>query len=204
MDRSPQPREQRKAQTRERLLSAARKVFVEKGFASASVKDIVEAAGYTRGAFYSTFGTGNKSDLLLELLRRDHERTVTYVAFQHHGQRADIESLIAAYCCRLIRSSDGFSLWVDAMLHAARESRFRYYFNALRLDKLERIGTFIDALSKQADRPLCEAAERVAIVVLGMCEGLQLCSLSDPHIATDEIACMAITRYLSRMLLQRS
>jgi AcrR family transcriptional regulator len=62
---------QRREQTRERLLEAARKTFVKKGLAATSVDNIAEAAGYTRGAFYSNFD--GKPELLLELLRRDHE-----------------------------------------------------------------------------------------------------------------------------------
>src|SRR6476661_7420475 len=65
-------RAQRKKQTRERLLEAAGRMFVKKGFVATSVEDIAEAAGYTRGAFYSNFD--GKPELLLELLQRDHDR----------------------------------------------------------------------------------------------------------------------------------
>jgi AcrR family transcriptional regulator len=51
----------------------------EKGLSAASVEDIVESAGYTRGAFYSNFSS--KDDLFLELLRRNHkERHVKLAA----------------------------------------------------------------------------------------------------------------------------
>src|SRR5690349_9576426 len=59
----------RKEQTRARLLDAARTIFLEKGVAATSVEDIVEAAGYTRGAFYSNFR--GKQEVLMELLLRD-------------------------------------------------------------------------------------------------------------------------------------
>lgn len=44
-----------RANTRARLLAAAREVFVERGIEGASVDDLVGAAGFTRGAFYSNF-----------------------------------------------------------------------------------------------------------------------------------------------------
>lgn len=47
----------RRAETRERLLEAARFVFAEKGFGHTSVEDVCERAGYTRGAFYSNFSS---------------------------------------------------------------------------------------------------------------------------------------------------
>ena len=46
-------------------------MFVKKGLAATSVEDIAETAGYTRGAFYSNFH--GKPELLLELVRRDHD-----------------------------------------------------------------------------------------------------------------------------------
>lgn len=47
----------RRAETRQRLLEAARAVFAEECFGRASVEDVCERAGYTRGAFYSNFAS---------------------------------------------------------------------------------------------------------------------------------------------------
>ena len=68
MKRKRLTREQSKDQTRLRLLDAAQAIFMKKGFVAASVEDIAEAAGYTRGAFYSNFRS--KPELFLELLRK--------------------------------------------------------------------------------------------------------------------------------------
>ncbi len=45
----------RRENTRLRLLEAAEKVFVDKGFGATRVDDLVNEAGFTRGAFYSNF-----------------------------------------------------------------------------------------------------------------------------------------------------
>ncbi|MDN5804236.1 MAG: TetR/AcrR family transcriptional regulator, partial [Microlunatus sp.] len=55
----------RRAQTRERLMAAARTVFADRGVEGASVEEICEAAGFSRGAFYSNFG--DRSDLVLAM-----------------------------------------------------------------------------------------------------------------------------------------
>jgi len=55
-----------KAQTRARLLESAARVFVTRGFAGASVEEIVETAGYSIGALYSNFES--KEQLFLELM----------------------------------------------------------------------------------------------------------------------------------------
>ncbi|MDI9914041.1 TetR/AcrR family transcriptional regulator [Rhodococcus sp. IEGM 1379] len=47
----------RRGQTRQRLLDAAAEVFAAEGFGRATVEQICERGGYSRGAFYSNFGS---------------------------------------------------------------------------------------------------------------------------------------------------
>lgn len=65
----------RRAATRERLLTAAMDVFAHKGIQAASVEEICEAAGFTRGAFYSNFDS--KDDLALAMLRDAEAKVLT-------------------------------------------------------------------------------------------------------------------------------
>ncbi len=58
--------EQRKA-TRGKLVEAALKLFSTSGYEHATVDDISQAAGYSKGAYYFHFST--KDDILMELLR---------------------------------------------------------------------------------------------------------------------------------------
>jgi AcrR family transcriptional regulator len=64
----PVPVTARRAQTQERLMAAASRVFAERGIIGASVEQICEAAGFTRGAFYSNFA--DKDELVLALIRQ--------------------------------------------------------------------------------------------------------------------------------------
>ena len=67
----------RRQQTRERLMTAAIEVFAERGIAVASVEEICERAGFTRGAFYSNFDT--KEELCLAVLRHRGEAMIQAV-----------------------------------------------------------------------------------------------------------------------------
>ncbi|MFJ9418912.1 TetR/AcrR family transcriptional regulator [Streptomyces sp. NPDC101227] len=74
-------REESRQQTRGRLLAAAAELFTERGVNGASVEQIAERAGYTRGAFYGNFEDKNAlvAELLQQRTRRELEevRTLT-------------------------------------------------------------------------------------------------------------------------------
>ncbi|MGH9018068.1 MAG: TetR/AcrR family transcriptional regulator [Acidimicrobiales bacterium] len=79
MARTQQPRtqQQRKADTRERLLTAAAALFAEHGIDAVSVDAVAEAAGRTSGAVYDHFGS--KQGLLLALLDEWQQSLVTVI-----------------------------------------------------------------------------------------------------------------------------
>jgi len=62
----PRTQEERKAETRARLLAAAADLFADQGIDAVSVDAVAEAAGRTSGAVYAHFGS--KQGLLLALL----------------------------------------------------------------------------------------------------------------------------------------
>ena len=67
-------REEKKSLTRQRLVDAATKVFAEQGFSAATLDDIAETAGLTKGAIYSNFAS--KADLALAVLDRRIDRPI--------------------------------------------------------------------------------------------------------------------------------
>lgn len=77
----------RRAQTRERLMAAATAVFAERGVNGASVEEICETAGFTRGAFYSNFA--DKDALVLALIQAD-------VAAQYAAAQQAVEEVEGA------------------------------------------------------------------------------------------------------------
>ncbi|KXO98290.1 TetR/AcrR family transcriptional regulator [Tsukamurella pseudospumae] len=65
---------EQRAQTRADLLLAARDRFLEVGYAAASLEDIADRAGYSKGAVYSNFV--DKPNLCREVLQAIHEEKV--------------------------------------------------------------------------------------------------------------------------------
>ncbi|MDO5048331.1 MAG: TetR/AcrR family transcriptional regulator [Actinomycetaceae bacterium] len=62
----PKSAKRKRSHTRTKLVSAAAQVFAAKGVAGATVDDLVQAAGFTRGAFYSNFS--NKEEVFAAAL----------------------------------------------------------------------------------------------------------------------------------------
>ncbi|MDJ0111217.1 TetR family transcriptional regulator, partial [Rhodococcus erythropolis] len=61
-------RQEAQALTRETLLATAVEHFLDRGYAAASLDQIAEDAGYSKGAVYSNFK--NKDELCAEVLGR--------------------------------------------------------------------------------------------------------------------------------------
>ncbi|NPT61883.1 TetR/AcrR family transcriptional regulator [Paraburkholderia elongata] len=178
---------QRREQTRERLLEAARKTFVKKGLAATSVKDITEAAGYTRGAFYSNFN--GKPELLLELLRRDHDSAQVNLRaiVEEGGTPAEMKARAIAYYSRYFRDRDCFLLWVEAKLLAYRDTAYQERINAFRHEKLDQISAYIRTVSERDGRPLPLQADALALGLVSLSDGVQFSRMCDPQTASDKV-----------------
>ncbi|MWV48405.1 TetR family transcriptional regulator [Rathayibacter sp. VKM Ac-2803] len=74
------PETARRSRTRERLLDAAYEVFADTGVHTASVEQISEAAGFTRGAFYSNFSS--KEELFFALMERENDARIATLVEQ--------------------------------------------------------------------------------------------------------------------------
>ncbi|SMH49929.1 transcriptional regulator, TetR family [Rathayibacter oskolensis] len=70
-DSAAPPETARRSRTRERLLDAAHEVFAESGVHTASIEQVAERAGFTRGAFYSNFSS--KEELFFALMEREND-----------------------------------------------------------------------------------------------------------------------------------
>jgi len=156
--------------TRARLLDAAHEVFGEVGLGAASVEEICERAGFTRGAFYSNFGS--KDELFLALIGQLAEDTLDQVA----GRVQDLEGAIdpridpGSLVRRVVGASvsDGLEplLAAEMRVQALRDPRLREPYRAWQVRLHGRIEdimrTVVDrfGLTLRVDPP--EAAQLLA------------------------------------------
>lgn len=196
-------REQSRDQTRERLLDAAQAIFMKKGFVGASVEDIALAAGYTRGAFYSNFSS--KAELLVELLRRDHETMQADLRsiFETETTREDMETRVIAYYSRMAQDNKAFLLWVEAKLLAARDARFRTRFNAFMKEKRDQLAAYIEEFSARTGTPVPLAPDLLVVGLMGLCDGVQFFAMADPQEITPAIVEEVLARFFARVVFGR-
>jgi AcrR family transcriptional regulator len=100
--------------TRERILSAAARLFAELGFPSASMPAIAEQSGITAGAIYRHFDS--KAELLLEVVRQALRSPPVSVRAREHGgfDASTLPEVAASYTATDLKSMRQLSLEVHA------------------------------------------------------------------------------------------
>lgn len=111
----------RRLRTRARLLDAAFAVFAAKGFGRVSIEEVCEAAGYSRGAFYSNFDT--LDELFFALYRERAELIADQVAgaLALDGPELDVHAAVDRVTEVLLLDQDWLLVKTDFLVHAARD-----------------------------------------------------------------------------------
>jgi AcrR family transcriptional regulator len=160
--------------TKERLFGAAAEVFEQQGIGSASIEAIASAAGMTRGAFYSNFGS--KDDLIIAMLEDHVERSLKHhrELLAKHREPADfIAALRTAERSRHDPLGRAPLLHIELILFAARAEKRRPEL-AKRLRERRALVTEILAGQAIADPAWASA------MVLALEDGFRLHRLIDP------------------------
>jgi AcrR family transcriptional regulator len=125
--------EQRKL-TRARLIDAALTLFSTSGYEHATIDDISEKAGYSKGAYYFHFST--KEDILLELLRRwsDDRTTALNAAGGGDDAEADPRAMLEALFSYGEPRWPGAALefWAQSLRHEEVKKRLTQAYSAWR------------------------------------------------------------------------
>lgn len=182
--------EQRKTETRRRLLDAAADLFAAKGVHAVSLEAIAEAADRTTGAIYAHFG--GKAGLLLALLDETSREVgrQTRDALAAAGDTDErVRTLWSAFASRADAPDDPWMLLEHELwLHAARNPEAREQL-AQRFARAR--GLMCDAFDTwpaNGDGQRALHGEALATLVLGLLYGLEMQRRVDPDAVDDELA----------------
>lgn len=123
-------RVEQREETRRRLLDAAGRIFARRGYEAASVEEIAELAGFTRGAFYSNFR--DKDELFVAFLEERMQAEAAEIAAAARSA-ADWPTRFQVLRANYVRShyKDTAVLYAELQLAAARHPELRRKLRAL-------------------------------------------------------------------------
>ena len=189
-------RAESREKTRQDLIAAAARVFAVKGFAGASVDDVAEAAGFTKGAVYSNFAS--KTDLMLALIedRIRRQSEIVEDAFAGASLEEGLRELDARTSGTTALDREWMMLVGEFMLYAMRDERARVALAA----EYERARGLSAAMiaSKYAESgttpPL--PPRDIAILIESLGIGLGFQALIDPTGVSMDLQAVAVERLL--------
>ena len=175
----------RRDEVRARVLAAAREVFAERGFAGASTDQVAAAAGFTKGAVYSNFGS--KDDLFLALMDAEVAARVAAVEQALEGT-TDLPGALAAVGTELSRRDPAWQLlYLEFWQRAVRDPGARTAFVASRRDLRARVTGVVEQFL--AGHPVRTGwdAGGLTLVLIALTNGLALEALPDPAAVPDDV-----------------
>jgi AcrR family transcriptional regulator len=178
-------RAEAKAATKAKLLRAAAKVFEQKGFGAATVEEIADRAGFTRGAFYANFS--DKADVLMTVLeqRRDHDmqNVAELVASTPDDQKL---SAVQGWYDELVGDERLSLALAELWPIATRDPNLRARLAARQHRQVAAISAMIDSYATSENITLPIPVEVLASYMLALAEGISQQRVLDPASVDDD------------------
>jgi AcrR family transcriptional regulator len=181
-------REQSRANTRERLLAAARSVFARRGFHGSSVEEIASEAGFTTGALYSNFE--GKEDLFLVLMEREineHTREIKEAV----GTFASVAERAAGgarqWMTMIEREPELLLLFMEFWAYGVRDADVRPKVAARFAQTRDALTRMIAQGASELGLELVLPADQLAIAIDALGDGIARQKLADPDAVPDEL-----------------
>jgi AcrR family transcriptional regulator len=173
----------RRSNTRARLLEGALEVFAERGFHGASVEDICERAGFTRGAFYSNFAS--KDELVLALFQATTDRLLEQIEALLPELANQPGTLLDAVLGLLDETAPDQRQWhlisTEFTLHALRDPEAARALNQQRAMFRDRLTKLVEQITATGGLTLTVPAEQFVRLVIAVHEGARSQSLLEPR-----------------------
>jgi AcrR family transcriptional regulator len=177
--------ERRRQRTREALLDAAAAVFASRGFQGASLDEIAETAGYTRGAIYKHFA--DKEELLHEVCVRLNERTFAEFdelpGIDRPWADLDFEDITSHWRAMVERDTDFRIVMIEFQLQALRNPELRDRAKQFGRANLQAIAEYFSQRAAEAGEALPIPADDLAAVFGIASDGFAQAALLDPEAA---------------------
>ena len=181
-------RKQRQEHTRARLMSSAARVAARRGLEGASLDEVAEEAGYTKGAVYANFA--GKEDLFLAMLDArfadrlaELDRVLAVDAPPEEQARRAARHFIAA----IEAEPEWERLFFEFAVYASRNEGFRRELVARYRALRERIAELLERRARELGIEPSVPPDQVATMTFAMANGIALERLLEPEAVPDEL-----------------
>jgi AcrR family transcriptional regulator len=181
-------REQSRANTRERLLAAARGAFARSGFHGASVEEIASEAGFSTGALYSNFDS--KEDLFLVLMEREIDEHAGEIAAAVRARASVAERATGGarqWMSTIEREPELLLLFMEFWAYGVRDPQVRPKVAARFAQMREVLTLLIADAVREFDLELALPAEHLAVAIDALADGIARQKLADPAAVPDDL-----------------
>jgi AcrR family transcriptional regulator len=163
--------------TRARLIAAAEKIFIQFGFDSSSVERIAEAAGFSRGAFYSNFQ--DKDELFIAVLNK-RRLAISSALGEIFRCEPDVTKRLQAvrdWYVNQEQQKEWIILETEFTLRAIRNPAVKVRLVGLRRQELETYSALVAQHFSQIGRPAIDRPGTIALSLMAIVQGLGRLSL---------------------------
>lgn len=181
-------REERRVETRERLIEAAGEVFASHGYHAASVDQVAERAGFSTGAVYSAFGS--KEELFMALLEsqlRQQSEQLEAAVRDRPSIDARVRGAADHWMAFVEREPSLLLLYTEFWAYAVRDEHARpqiaHHFAEVRAA----LCRLIAASARDLGLRLSVPVEQLAIVVDALADGIARQKLAEPDAVPDDL-----------------
>lgn len=178
--------EERKADTRARLIAAAADLFARKGFHAVSAEAVADAADRTTGALYNHFG--GKDGLLLALVEQWLSESAARILAGVEGAHDLNGRLRALWADSMAAAHGDAELWLllefELWLHGARNAEFADRLAARYEERRRNLAVPLQAWAKDEGIGKLRHPQRTAGLVIALLLGTAMQERLDPKAFT--------------------
>ena len=187
---------ERVGRNREEVLAAARRVFLERGYAGASLDAIADEAGFSKGVVYSQFDS--KGDLFLALLeRRIADRVAQNEAIAKRSRGFEGMRALLRAARQDSEAEAGWGLLLlEFRVHAARDPALNRRYAEAHRRAIDGLAVLFSRLYEEAAETPSIPVRQLALLVLAIGPGVLLERAVDPRACPHAFIDRAVHRML--------
>jgi AcrR family transcriptional regulator len=181
-------RKEKQQETRRCLMVSAARLFAQRGLQQASIDELAEDAGYTKGAFYANFK--NKEELFLAMLDERFAHKIEQIERVIAGEGTEAEKAVQAgdNFTEMLRADPEWQrLFLEFSAYAGRDEDFRQELVTRYRWLRERVAAALEARAEEVGLHSAVSSEKVAMMACAIVNGFALEKLLEGEAIPDEL-----------------